>query len=215
MRTAWLLAAFGPALVSVALAADEAGFVPLFDGKTLDGWVTKEVQGRGYIPQDGILLCPPDGGGNIFTTKEYANFVLRLEYRMEEDTNNGVGIRSPITDRVSTLGMEIQIIDIGPKYKADRLRPEQLHGSVYDLIPARQGFLRKLGEWNEQEIRMDGRHIAITVNGAIVLDTDLGIVREPEVLKKRPGVKNMSGHIGLLGHGSKIEYRNIRIKELP
>lgn len=215
MRTAWLLAAVAPALFSATLAADEAGFVPLFDGKTLDGWVTKEVLGRGYIPQNGILVCPADGGGNIFTTKEYANFILRVEYRMEEDSNNGIGIRTPITDSVSYKGMEIQVIDIGPKYKAVGLRPEQLHNAVYDHIPARQGFLRKLGEWNEQEIRIEGKHIVITLNGTIVLDTDLGIVREPELLKKRPGVQNMRGHIGFLGHGSKIEYRNVRIKELP
>lgn len=213
MRTSWLLLA--SLFVPAGLAAGEAGFVPLFDGKSLDGWIVTETRGRGYLAEEGMLVCPADGGGNIFTAKEYANFILRLEFRMEPDGNNGVGIRAPLKGRTSSEGMEIQIIDLGPRYSKARLRPEQLHGSLYDMIPARQGFLRKPGEWNEQEIRADGRRLAVTVNGSVVLDNDLGIIREPEVLKKHPGVLRTTGHIGFLGHGTRIEFRNIRIKELP
>lgn len=215
MRTAWLLAAVAPVLAAAGLAADEAGFVPLFNGTSLDGWITAEARGRGYLAEDGMLVCPADGGGNIFTAKEYADFILRFEFRMEPDGNNGVGIRAPLKGRTSAEGMEIQIIDLGPRYSKARLRPEQLHGSLYDMIPARQGFLRKPGEWNEQEIRAHGRRLTITVNGSVVLDNDLSIIREPEVLKKHPGVLRASGHIGFLGHGTRIEFRKIRIKELP
>ena len=57
-------------------------------------------------------------------------------------------------------------------------------GSVYDVIPARTGFLKPAGEWNSEEIMAEGNHIRVTLNGVIILDTDLGLVREPEVLKK-------------------------------
>ncbi len=193
----------------------EEGFKPLFDGKTLDGWTLAGGRGRGYVVEDGNLVCPADGGGNLFTTRDYANFVFRFEFRMQPDGNNGVGIRAPLSGRISAEGMEIQIIDSeGPKYGKMRLRAEQLHGSLYDMIPARQGFLRPTGEWNEEEITADGRHLRITVNGVIVLDSNLDIVKEPQVLKKHPGVKRSTGRIGFLGHGTRVEFRNIRVKEL-
>jgi hypothetical protein len=212
-RAAVLGAAFF--LASAGFAADEAGFTPLFDGKSLEGWVTTEMRGRGYFVEDGILVCPADGGGNIYTEKEYANFILRFEFRMEPDGNSGIGIRAPLGGSVSSRGMEIQILDLGPKYSKATLRPEQLHGSLYGMIPARQGFLRKPWEWNDMEIKADGRRLMVTVNGAIVLDNDMDIVREIEVLKKHPGVKRASGHIALLGHRTRVDFRNIRIKELP
>lgn len=215
MLNAIRTAALALALAAVGMASDEAGFTPLFDGKTLKGWTLIGGKGPGYVVENGVLVCPADGGGNLFSEKEYANFVFRFEFRLEPDSNNGVGIRAPLDGRTSTNGMEIQIIDItGPKYSKMRLRPEQMHGSVYDMIPARTGFLRKPGEWNEQEIAIDGRRITIRLNGVIILDTSLDIVQEPEVLKKHPGVKRASGHVGFLGHGTRVEFRNIRLREL-
>jgi hypothetical protein len=111
--------------------------------------------------------------------------------------------------------MEIQLLDdTGPKYKG-KLRPEQLQGAIYDVIPARYGFLKPHGEWNEQEITANGRRITVKLNGVIILDADLDMVREPDVLKKHPGLARTSGHIALLGHNSWITFRNIRVKELP
>ena len=216
MRPFLLLLTALAAVAPPVPAADEPGFTPLFNGRTLDGWTLVGRSGRGYIVEDGKIVCPADGGGNLFTTKEFANFVLRLEFRMEPDGNNGVGIRAPLEGRTSAVGMEIQIIDAdGPQYGKMRLHAEQLHGSLYGMIPARQGFLHKTGEWNEQEIKADGRHLTITLNGVIILDNDLDIIREPAVLKNHPGVKRASGHIGFLGHGTRVEFRNIRVKELP
>ena len=83
------------------------------------------------------------------------------------------------------------------------------------LIPARSGFLRKPDEWNQQEILADGRRIKISLNGAVILDADLDMVREPKVLEKHPGLARTKGHIVLLGHQSHVEFRNLRVKELP
>jgi hypothetical protein len=198
------------------LVAAEEGFTSLFDGKSLDGWFIVNKMGPGFLVENGILVCPKEGGQKLMTNGEYANFVLRFEFKLEPDSNNGIGIRAPREGHTATLGMEIQILDqSGPQYSKMKLRPEQYHGSVYDVIPARTGFLKKLGEWNEEEILADGRRIRVTLNGAIILDADLDMAREPETLKKHPGLRRPSGHIALLGHGSRTEFRNLRIKTLP
>jgi hypothetical protein len=195
--------------------SDEKGFVALFDGKSLTGWKLVRGHGPGYVVKDGALVCPADGGGNLFTEKEYSNFAFRFEFKTEPGANNGVGIRAPFEGDAAYQGMEIQILDDGDGRYKGKIRPEQHHGSVYDVIPARTGFLKPAGEWNEEEIMAKGSRIRVTLNGVIILDADLGIVREEATLKKHPGLKNKSGHIGFLGHGSLVEFRNIRIKALP
>jgi hypothetical protein len=203
-------------LALTALAAAEDGFVPLFDGKTLDGWEILNKRGPGFVVESGAIVCPPDGGQKLVSLKQFANFVLRLEFKLEPDSNNGIGIRSPRDAHTSTQGIEIQILDeSGPRYSQRKLRPEQYHGAIYDVIPARTGFLKPPGEWNEQEITANGRRITVRLNGVIILDADLDLVREPEVLKKHPGLARKSGHLLLLGHNTRVEFRNLRIKELP
>jgi 3-keto-disaccharide hydrolase len=194
----------------------EDGFVPLFDGKSLDGWFVVNKKGPGFVVKDGLLVCPVEAGQKLLTNKQYADFVFRFEFKLQPDGNNGIGVRAPRDGHTSTKGIEIQILDqTGPKYSEMKLRPEQYHGSVYDVIPARSGFLHEPGEWNEQEILADGRHMKITLNGTVILDANLDMVQEPEVLKKHPGLARTEGHIILLGHGSHVEFRNLRLKELP
>ncbi|MBM3782727.1 MAG: DUF1080 domain-containing protein [Acidobacteria bacterium] len=202
-------------LAAMPLLAED-GFRPVFDGKSLDGWFIVNKQGPGFLVKDGSIVCPLDGGQKLMTEKEYANFAFRFEFKLEADSNNGIGIRAPRDGHTSTLGMEIQILDqSGPKYKTMKLRPEQYHGAIYDVWPPRSGFLKQPGEWNEQEIRADGRRVTITLNGVVILDADLDQVREPAVLKKHPGLARKAGHIALLGHQAYAEFRNLRIKELP
>lgn len=195
--------------------SDEKGFVTLFDGKSLNGWKLVRGRGPGYVVKDGVLVCPLEGGGNLYTEKEYANFIFRFEFKTEPGGNNGVGIRAPLEGDAAYQGMEIQILDDGHEKYKGKIKSEQHHGSVYDVIPARTGFLKPAGEWNEEEIMAQGNRIRVTLNGVIILDADLGMVREEAVLKKHPGLKNKSGHIGFLGHGSLVEFRNVRIKPLP
>jgi hypothetical protein len=201
-------------VVVPCLSGAEPRFVSLFDGKSLKGWTLVGGHGPGYVVKDGVLVCPKEGGGNLFTANEYSNFVFRFEFRTEPAGNNGVGIRAPLEGDAAYVGMEIQILDNeAPEYK--NLRPAQYHGSVYDVIPAKRGYLRKAGEWNEEEILAQGRHIKVTLNGTVILDIDVDSVKDPEVLKTHPGLARTQGHIGFLGHGSLVEFRNIRLKELP
>src|SRR5687767_4373843 len=114
---------FASILVQAARAA-EAGFTPLFDGKTLNGWKLMGKHGRGYVVENGVLICPKDGGGNLYTEKEYSDFVFRFEFKLEDGSNNGVGIRAPLEGDAAYVGMEIQVLDDNAaKYKG-KLRPE-------------------------------------------------------------------------------------------
>jgi hypothetical protein len=100
---------------------------------------------------NGVIYCAFQGGGNLFTEKEYSDFVLRLEFKLEDGSNNGVGIRAPLSLETAYLGMEIQILDdvAADRGKWGKLRPAQYHGSVYDLVPAKRGALKPPGQWNE------------------------------------------------------------------
>jgi hypothetical protein len=210
-RIAVLLAA----LLVVSAAGAAAGFVSLFDGKSLAGWQIVGQKGSGYVVEKGLLVCPADGGGNLFTTKEFANFVLRFEFRLFEGSNNGIGIRAPLEGDAAYKGMEIQILDDGAARYQGKLRPAQYHGSIYDVIAAKQGFKKPTGEWNSEEITAKGRYIVVVLNGTTIVDADLDSVRDPAILEKHPGLARSSGHVGLLGHGTRVEFRNFRIQELP
>jgi hypothetical protein len=209
-----LLAALAAA--PVALAQAETGFTPLFNGKNLDGWTLVHGRGPGYVVKDGIIECPKDGGGNLFTEKEYSDFVLRLEWRVWEGSNNGVGIRAPLEGDAAYVGMEIQILDEESAiyHGKEPIKPEQYTGSVYGVFAAKHGFVKRNGVWNSEEIMAKGTKIKVTLNGTVITDVDLATVKDPEVLKKHPGLLRKSGHIGFLGHGTKVEFRNVRIKTL-
>ena len=202
--------------ILLSLAANVQNFVSLFDGKSLDGWFIVNRQGPGFLVRDGLLICPANGGQKLMTEKEYANFILQFEFRLEADANNGIGIRAPRVGQTSKAGMEIQILDqTGPLYGPQKLKPEQDQGSIYDVWPARSGFLKSPGEWNREEVRADGRHIAVRLNDVVILDVNLDLIQEPEVLKMHPGLQRKSGHIALLGHQSHVDFRNLRIAVLP
>ena len=196
-------------------AADEEGFVALFNGKDTTGWVYGDKPaGKGYQVENGVLFCTEKDGGNLYTEKEYADFAFRFEFKLEDSSNNGVGIRAPLKGDAAYVGMEIQVLDDNGKSYKGKLRPAQYHGSIYDLFPAKTGFLKPTGEWNTEEIIAKGRQITVKLNGTTIVDANLDDIKDEAVLKKHPGVKREKGHIGFLGHGTRVEFRNIRIKDL-
>lgn len=206
-----------PLFTACVTAQSEAGFTDLFDGKTLNGWKLVGKHGEGYGVKDGVIFCSKGGGGNLFCEREFSDFVLRFEFKLEDGSNNGLGIRAPLSGDAAYAGMEIQILEDGA---ADRgkwgpLRPAQYHGSIYDVVPAKRGALKPPGEWNIEEITAIGRQIKVVVNGKTIVDTNLNGVTEAEIIRKHPGLFRDRGHIGFLGHGDYLEFRNIRIKELP
>jgi hypothetical protein len=77
--------------------------------------------------------------------------------------------------------------------------------------------MRPVGEWNDQEIILDGRHAKVTLNNTVILDIDLDGAMKDGTLsgKEHPGARRSTGKIGFLGHGDYVQYRNIRIRTLP
>lgn len=198
------------------LTADhhEKDFTPIFDGKSLNGWKLIGKTGDGYLVEDGKIVCPPKGGGNLFHEKEYSDFVLRFEFKLEDGSNNGLAIRSPMQkSSLAYDGMELQIIDNTSERYRD-IKPWQKHGSLYHVFPAKTGYLKPTGEWNQEEVSVKGRQVKVVLNGHTILDVNLDGVKDPEIIAKHPGLKRRSGHVGFLGHDEPIEFRNIRIKEL-
>ncbi len=193
----------------------EAGFLPIFDGKTLNGWKLLGGKGEGYGVKDGVLYCAKGGGGNLLTEREYADFIFRFEFKLEAGGNNGIALRTPLAGgSLAYLGMESQILDdTDPKYA--KLKAAQFHGSIYLIAPAKRGALRPVGQWNEEEIYCRGRHLRVTVNGKVIVDTNLNDVADRDTLQKHPGLLRSKGHLGFLGHNDYVEFRNLRIKELP
>jgi outer membrane protein W len=92
----------------------------------------------------------------------------------------------------------------------------QYHGSIYGVVPAKRGALKRAGEWNQEEIRAEGSRIRVTVNGTVVVDADIREAGLPRTVdgREHPGLFNSSGYIGFLGHGDRVEFRDIRIMEL-
>ena len=192
--------------------ADE-GFRPLFNGRDLDSWTGDT---KGYVAENGKIVIHPDlGSGNLYTAREYADFVVRFEFKLTPAANNGLGIRAPLEGDAAYAGMEIQVLEDGsPVYWG--LRPYQYHGSIYGVVPARRGFLRPPGEWNAEEVTVEGRHVTIAVNGSTIVDADLDQASAGGTIdhNEHPGLARTAGHIGFLGHGSIVEFRNIRLKEI-
>ena len=197
-----------------ALAKDN-GFVRLFDGKTLNGWVMVGKAGPGYVPKDGILVVPADGGGKLMTEKEYTDFIFRFEFKLDKAANNGIGIRAPLEGDAAYNGMECQVLDdSAPEYA--NLLPGQYHGSLYRIVAAKRGAQKPIGEWNKEEITAIGRHIKVVLNGKVIVDTNLNDVNSPEVFAEHGGgMFRERGHLGFLGHGpSEVQFRNVFAKDL-
>ncbi len=188
------------------------GFKALFNGKNLEGWTGST---KGYIAKDGLLIAQKKGGGNLYTEKQYANFVFRFDFQLQKGGNNGVGIRCEKNKNAAYHGMEIQILDnTAPQYA--NLKPYQYHGSIYGVVPAKRGFLKPVGEWNTEEITANGSKITVKLNGTVIVDADIEEAGKPNTIDgaKHPGLFNPSGHIAFLGHGAELKFRNLFIQEL-
>ena len=186
-------------------AEKQLGFELLFDGKTLstDHW-QRDIAGY-PVTDHGTFVCKE--GGQLLTLKEYDNFVFRFEFKLPPRGNNGVGIRTPKDGRDAAYdGMEIQIL--GEDYT--EAAPWQKHGSIYGVVPAKTGALKPTGEWNTEEIIANGPQITVIVNGKTIVDADITDAK-PIHDAEHPGLHNVSGCIGFLGHGDPVEFRNVRV----
>ena len=200
-------------LVALVLAAAGSGapqVVPLFDGKTLEGWEGDKEKVWRVV--DGVIVGGSMQGNprNEFltSTKSYANFVLKLEYKIvgtEGFVNGGVQVRSR---RIPKPPNEMR------GYQADI--GAGMSGSLYDesrrnkmLVKADPELIKKTekpGEWNAYEIRCEGLRVRLTLNGVQTVD-----YTETDATLEQDGL------IGLQIHGNckaEISFRNITIETL-
>lgn len=187
------------------------GFTSLFNGTDLTGWKGATAN---YEVVDGAIRCQTGKGGVLHTTEEYGDFTARLEFRLPPGGNNGLAIRYPGEGDPAYAGMcELQILDTeDPKYAG--LDPRQAHGSAYGMIAAARGYHRPVGEWNFQEVTVQGSKIKVELNGNVILDGDLAEVTEFMANSPHPGKELTKGHFGFAGHSDPVEFRNVRIKPI-
>jgi hypothetical protein len=206
-------------LLPLTCLAQEEGFTSLFDGKTLDGW-----QGGkdGYEVRDGAIVSLAKGGsGNLLTEKEYSDLHLKFEFKLTPGANNGIGLRIPMPEEGKRLdpayaGLEIQVLDDDHEKYKGKIKEYQHHGSVYGIVPAKQGHLKPVGEWNSEEIILQGKQIKVILNGETIVDADLEKASTPTTIdgREHPGLKRDRGYVCFCGHGAEVWFRNLRIKEL-
>ncbi|MGC8830675.1 MAG: 3-keto-disaccharide hydrolase [Verrucomicrobiia bacterium] len=193
------------------LRGSDEGFTPIFNGKDLTGWAGPLDN---YEVRDGAIVCKPGKGGTIYTKEEYADFIVRLEFKLPPGGNNGLAIRYPGNGDTAYVGMcELQVLDdSAPQYA--KLDPRQYHGSAYGMVPAHRGYQRPVGKWNYQEVTVIGSKIKVELNGTVILDCDLSQVKEFMNNSPHPGKDRTSGHFGFAGHNDPVMFRNIAIKRL-
>jgi hypothetical protein len=178
--------------------------VSLFNGKDLTGW-----KGENYVVENGAIVCK---GANLVTEKQYTNYVFEFEFLLPPGGNNGLGIHYPGSGGPSGAGMELQILDNKhPKYA--KLIDSQYHGSLYKLKAAKRGHLKPAGEWNRQQVKVNGPSVKVVLNGVGILDANLDEINKQK--PKHKGAKRRSGHICFCGHGAPVKFKNITILELP
>ena len=194
------------------------GFVSLFDGKSLVGWQGAREH---WAVENGSLTFIWKGaarskkellGLKLMSTREYSDFVLRFDCKLPKGSNNGVAIRAPLEGDPAFVGMEIQIQDT---HYYRKLKDYEVFGSIYGVAPAKLGHLKPNGQWNTEEILCEGKHVKVMLNGTVIVEIDLDSIGDKTIDgRDHPGLKRRKGYIGFLGHTGRVEFRNIRIKEL-
>lgn len=203
----------GPDEANARLAAGEEGFTRLDNGRDLENW---QGDVDNYEVRDGAIVCKPGKGGNLLSKEEYGDMILRFEFRLPPAGNNGIAIRAPATGNPASEGLEIQVID-NDGYNARAktpLKDYQYHGSIYHCVGAKPGYLRPTGQWNFEEIRVEGQRIQVILNGTKILDADLDKIDRSKLKVVPKGLDRRTGFIGFAGHNDPVAFRNIRVKRL-
>jgi hypothetical protein len=189
------------------------GFKPVFDGRDFEGWAGPT---NNYEVAAGAIRCRAGKGGTIYTTDQYADFVARLEFQLPAGGNNGLAIRYPGAGDAAYAGMcELQVLDDNyEKAKGEKIDPRQAHGSAYGMVAAARGYHRPVGQWNFEEVTVQGSKIRVELNGTVILDCDLAEVKDFMGESKHPGKDLTTGHFGFAGHNDPVAFRAVQIKRL-
>jgi hypothetical protein len=200
------------------------GFVTLFNGKNLDGWLTGPD--NAWVVEDGVLTVKREMDGKehnldyLWTKEQYGNFILELEYKVTDRTNSGIFIRTPDRKNPVYTGMEIQVAN---SYGRKGLSNKGTAGAVYDCMAPTKNAIKPPGQWNHCRVTCQDNLIKVDLNGDTIIDmnvdhwTKAGENPDEKPNKfKEAAIKDFArvGHIGLQDHGRPVWYRNIRVKRL-
>ena len=217
-----LFAALSLAAQDNTLSEDEkkAGFKLLFDGKTLDGWRgwKKDKPTEAWKVVDGLLTLAGKGG-DILTIEQYENFELKIDWRVAPGGNSGIMYRVAETEGAPYMtGPEYQVLD-NAKHP-DGKNPKTSAGSIYAVYAPAKDVSKPAGEWNSSRIVANGKKIEHWLNGEKTAEAEIGsedwakrIADSKWKTAKKYGLET-KGHIDLQDHGDKVEYKNIKIREI-
>lgn len=196
---------------TVARLLGETEWTPLFNGSDLTGWSQVGGEAETWGVADGLLYTDGEGGGWLSTTREFSDFELELEFNVPPGGNSGIFVRAPLEGNSAYEGLEIQVLDdAAPEYAG--LEPYQYCGSVYSLIAPSTRASKPAGEWQKMFIRYEGSTIQVKLNDTEIVNGDIADFKDKP---DHPGTNRASGFIGLQNHSSHLDYRNIRLRELP
>lgn len=198
-------------------AEEEAGWELLFDGQSLNGWKNNDDKPLAEgIVQDGTINTHGCGGYVLVYNKQFGDFEFQCDVKMAPgECNSGLFFRtSDLKDPVMT-GLEIQVFSPPGTTKHD-------FGAIYDLVAPAMIATREPGEWNTLNLRCEGPHISVKVNGQLVAEMNCDEFDQPGKCpdgsdhKFVRAIKDFArtGYLGLQDHGSDVWYKNIKIREL-
>jgi hypothetical protein len=209
-----------PPSPSVAGPKPPDGFVALFNGRDLTGWQTTSGSFESWSVVGGVLVSEAKRAAptnNLMTRARYADFELRLEYRLATSgANSGVFIRSPPGITAAAQGMEIQINDDSISQNAEAWTRT---GGLYGIQGPARAAAKPVNEWNDLRILCRGKSLTVHLNGVKVLDVpDLPARRLPTAQqfpdkRDHPGLLEREGHLGLQCHNGRVEFRNVFVKD--
>lgn len=188
---------------SLAAMPAEEGFTPLFDGKSLDGWVVRDGPSSGFAVENGEIVAKPEAEypAWLSTTKQYENFELRLEFFIKGWTDGGVYLHAPEHGRPTYCGIKVNIF-----HQVDKIPMTNSMGSIFPLIAPK--LVNVKPGWNDLRIRMDFPRLQVWSNQEQVQDVDCQVQPDLRWRLRR-------GYIGLVTLSYPHRFRNIRLKELP
>lgn len=214
---------------SLETVADNGEWIDLFDGKSLAGWHgynKGDDTVKNWIIEDGALVCLGaaewDTGGDIVTAREFDNFELVWDWKLEAGSNSGVMyhvVEDPKYKGPFETGPEYQMID--DEGWPGGLEEWQLTGADYAMnLASKDKVVNPIGEWNNSKIVYNNGHVEHWLNGAKIVEFEVGTdqwnkEKSEGKWKDFPDYASVkSGKIALQDHGKKAYFKNIKIKEL-
>jgi hypothetical protein len=211
---------------TLSSAEKKAGWVLLFDGKSMNQWrgFRKEQVPASWQIEDGAITLAGKGAGDIITRNQYQNYEFSIDWKISEGGNSGIIYNvseDPQYKATYHTGPEMQVLDNErhPDAKQGKNGNRQA-GANYDLMPVSTPAVKPAGQWNTAKLVVNNGHVEHWLNGKKVVEYQLGSPQWEALVKgskfaTMPGYGRIKkGHIALQDHGDKVWYKNIKIRPL-